>query len=291
MKTQLRLGFYFFSLFGLLLSAQATTNTTIIPEFKAYPLEYADGPNSMGAIKEMLGDNVSVVYDRRTRQLLVLATSNQHATITQLIKQLNVPPKNVSVTVTFKETGSSDHTGGSISGRGQIRQSAQGGSHSSIRITPSLVDQHNTSQSNTRQQLLVTSGKQATLSIGEDVPYIDWIMEYGFHHRIVTEQINWQRVGSYLVIEPTVIGDGPMIHVKLTPELSGLVDNSPYRTRFNTVSTEVDVSAGVPFTIGGGEQNQEFYSRFLIGVDRSGQRKNLTIEMTAQIISADGTAP
>lgn len=287
MKNQIRLRFCIISLFGLLLSAQATTNTTIIPEFKAYPLEYADGPNSMGVIKEMLGDNVSVVYDRRTRQLLVLATSNQHTTITQLIKQLNVPPKNVSVTVTFKETGSNDHTGSSM----QIRQSAQGGSHSSIRITPSLVDQHNTSLSNTRQQLMVTSGKQATLSIGEDVPYIDWIMEYGFHHRIVTEQINWQRVGSYLVIEPTVIGDGPMIHVKLTPELSGLVDNSPYRTRFDTVSTEVDVTAGVPFTIGGGEQNQEFYSRFLIGVDRSGQRKNLTIEMTAQIISADGTAP
>jgi len=285
-KTQLRMGLCIIFLMGLILPALAATNIiTTTPEFKAYPLGFADGPSSIEMIKGMVGNDVHIVYDRGTRQLLVLASSNQHATIAMMVKQLNVPQKNVSVTVTFKGTGDSDRTGASVTGSGRIIHTGQGGTHSTIRLNPSLIDQHSSTTSNTRQQLMVISGKQASLSIGEDVPYIDWIMEYGFHHRIIEQQVKWQRVGSYLVIEPTVIGDGPMIRVKLTPELSGLVDNSPYRTRFETVSTEVVVSDGVPFTIGGGGQNQEFYSRFLIGVDRSGQRHNLNIEMVAQIMT------
>lgn len=270
---------------AMAITGLATTNTPAVPEFKAYPLGFADGPNAIAVITNMLGSDVRVVFDPGTRQLLMVASSNQHATAAMLIKGLNVPPKNVSVTVNFKGTSDSDRTGASVAGGVRITHNSQGGTHSTIHLNPSVIDQHSSTTSNTRQQLLVISGKSASLSIGEEVPYIDWIMEYGVHHRVIEQQIRWQRVGSFLIIEPTVIGDGPMIRVKLTPELSGLVDDTPYRTRFDTLSTEVVVSDGVPFTIGGGGQNQEFYSRFLIGVDRSGRRQNLNIEMTANILS------
>jgi hypothetical protein len=54
------------------------------------------------------------------------------------------------------------------------------------------------------------------------------------------------------------------------------------------VATEVTVSDGVPFTLGGLAEKNEFYSRFLIGLDRSGARKNLDIELTARIIDPAG---
>jgi type II secretory pathway component GspD/PulD (secretin) len=273
------------------LTTLATTNNTPLPELKAYSLGLADGPNAVTVITNMLGADARVVFEPGTRKLLIIASSNQHAIAAMIIKELNVPPKNVSITVNFRGMGNSDRTSASVTGGARVTRSKQGGTQTTIRFNPDLVDQHSETTSNTRQQLLVISGKSAILSIGEDVPYIEWIMDYGFHHRIIEQQLQWQRVGSFLVIEPTVVGEGPLIRVKLTPELSGLVDNSPYRTRFETVSTEVVVSDGVPFTIGGGGQNQDFYSRFLIGVDRSGKRQNLTIEMTATILPASNARP
>ncbi len=270
---------------GLMLKASASENAP--QELVVYPIGFADGPNSVEVIKSVLGNDIHVVYDRISRKLLVLASSNQHAAVAMLVKQMDVPLKNVSVTVTFKRTDDRDHASSSLTGGGQVIRTPQGGMRTTVRLTPSLVNQQSEMTSSAKQQLLVSSGKQASLAVGEEVPYIDWLMEYGFHNRIITQRVNWQRVGSFLVIEPTIIGEGPMIRVKLTPELSGLVDNSPYRTRFDTVSTEVIVSDGIPFTLGGAGQNQEFYSRFLIGVDRSGKRENLNIEMTARILSPE----
>ena len=89
-------------------------------------------------------------------------------------------------------------------------------------------------------------------------------------------------------MEPLVIGDGPTIRVRLTPELRGLVNGNPYRTKFTTVATEVVVSDGVPFGLGGLKENKDFYSRFLVGVDRSGNRQTLDIELTAHIVPVGG---
>jgi hypothetical protein len=113
-------------------------------------------------------------------------------------------------------------------------------------------------------------------------------MEYGRRYHYFEQHLSWQRVGAYLAIEPVVINDGPFIRIRLTPELSGLVDNNPYRTRFANVATEVTVSDGVPFTLGGLGEKSDFYSRFLIGMDRHGRQKTLDIELTATIIPPSG---
>jgi type II secretory pathway component GspD/PulD (secretin) len=252
------------------------------PEFKAYPLNYADGPATVETIKGLVGADARVAYDPATRKLLVMAGSHQHATIARLVEELNLPPRNVRIIVRFEGAGSEDTSSASVSGQGGVVVTRQG-TRSSVRIQPRIEQQHTETTSSAQQQLLVTSGRQATLFVGENVPYLEWIMDYGWRHHHIEQHVVWQQVGAYLVIEPVILGNGSLIRVKLTPELSGRVDGNPYRTRLATATTEVTASDGVPFSLGGLARTHEFYSRFLIGRDRNGRRQTLDIEMTAHI--------
>lgn len=268
--------------------ALADTNTTAeVPEFKTYDIGFADGSNAAEIVRTVVGNSGKVFFDPVSHKLMVLTSSNSHVAIAGIVRQLNVPPKNVSVAVRFLGKGSASQRGASISAQGGVVID-NSGSHSTIRIQPNLVDQRTEVSSNTRQQLLVSSGRQASIFIGEEVPYIEWLMEYGRRYHYIEQQVSWQRVGATLVIEPVVIGNGPLIRIKLTPELSGLVDNNPYRTRFANVATEVTVSDGVAFTLGGLAEKDDFYSRFLIGMDRDGRRQTLDIELTATIVPPEG---
>ena len=79
-----------------------------------------------------------------------------------------------------------------------------------------------------------------------------------------------------------------MIRIRLTPELSGLVDGNVLHTRFSGVATEVVVQHGQTFQIGGLDKDNDFYSRFLVGFDRSGGQQKLNITLTPHIVGPAG---
>jgi hypothetical protein len=272
---------------GLTFMAAAATNEVEPPEFKVYGLQFADGSNTVEIIKTVVGEDGKVFFDPATHKLMVLAASNRQAVVAQMVRQLDVTPSNVRIDVTFRRHGSNRQRGASVTGQGTIVLN-NSGPRSSVRIQPHVEDRSGENHSLTVQQLLVSSGRQGSLFIGEDVPYIDWIMDYGWRYHYVEQKVAWQRVGAYLAIEPTVIGEGPLIRVRLTPELSGMVEGQPLRTRFANVATDVTVSDGIPFTLGGLAEQHDFYSRFLVGFDRTGAKENLDIELTAHIVPAAG---
>ena len=267
------------------LMAGGEETSTVPPEFKTYPLGYADGSNTIETIKGVVGSDIKVFYDPATRQLLALASSNQHTLIAQLVQQLNLPPRKVRVTVQFKTRGSTIDRNASVNGKARVELDRHG-NRSSVIMRPRLEDRRTEVDSAPRQQLLVTSGRQASLFIGENIPHVEWIMDYGYRVHVIEQRFEWQRVGAYLLIEPTIIGDGPMIRVRLTPELSGLVEGNRHRTRFTTASTDVTAVNGVPFSLGGLAEKNDFFSHFLVGMSQSGEQQTLNIEMTATILPA-----
>lgn len=268
-------------------TALADTNTTEIPVFNTYDIGFADASNAVEVVRTVVAPDGKVFYDPATRKLMVLATSNRLDAVAGVVKQLNVPPNNVSVTVRFLGQGTSRRRGASLSGGGGVIVTG-GRARSSITIQPEIKHQTTETSTQTSQQLLVSSGRQASIFIGEEVPYMEWLMEYGRRHHYFEGRIAWQKVGASLVIEPLVVGRGPLIRLRLTPELSGTVDGNPYRTRFANVATEVTVTDGVPFPLGGLSEKNDFFSRFLVGVDDTGQAHNLQIELTARIIPPSG---
>lgn len=272
---------------GMALVAAALAGDAPIPEFRVYALGYADASNAVSVVGSVLGADGKVFYDASARKIMVLAPSNRHEQVAAVIRGLDVAPLNVRIEVRYRGEGADTESSASVSGRGRV-VFGNGPTRSSVRIQPQVTESSSTLTSTTAQQILVSSGRQASIFVGESVPYLEWIMDYGIRCGLFAQQVAWQQVGATLVAEPFVIGEGPMIRVRLTPELSGLVNGNPYRTRFTSVATEVVVSDGVPFSLGGLNENKDFYSRFLVGVSKTGARKTLDIELTAHIVPVVG---
>ncbi len=71
--------------------------------------------------------------------------------------------------------------------------------------------------------------------------------------------------------------------MRVTPELSGVVEGRPERIRFAQAATELVVRDGETLQLGGFDQHRDFYDRFLIGSRRGGQAQSLAIELTPRV--------
>jgi type II secretory pathway component GspD/PulD (secretin) len=134
--------------------------------------------------------------------------------------------------------------------------------------------------------LVAMDGHSASLRVGETVPYLAWLTEYGCRHGYIREaHIERREVGSFLAVEPEIIGEGLMIRVRLIPELSGRLEDGTSQTiRFTQVATEVIACDGQPVSIGGFTKDQDFYSKFLIGRSGTGESSTTDITLTPRIL-------
>jgi type II secretory pathway component HofQ len=273
---------FLFALLVLGASAQQGQN-----RFEVYPLGFADAPSAVEMVKAIVGPTGSVSLDEANHRLLVVATDENHAQVANMMRKLNVPPKNVRIEVRFVGSSSQQNVGAGIGASGEIVRD-EGISRTRIKVKPHVENTSIVASSDVAQMLLVASGRQGVLRVGESVPYVDWFVDYGLRYGYLQQRVNWKDVGASLIVEPMVIGDGPMIRIRLTPELSGIVDGNVYRTSFSRVATEVVVQDGQTFQIGGLDKDSDFYSRFLIGFDRSGGEQALKITLTPRIVGPAG---
>ena len=255
--------------------------------FEVYPLGFAEGPSAVEMVKAIIGPTGSVTLDETNHRLLVVATDDKHAQVESMMRKLNVPPKNVRIEVRFEGASDQQDVGAGVGASGEIVRE-EGITRTTIKVKPRVENTSVKTSSDVAQTLLVASGRQGSLHVGENVPYVDWFVDYGIRNGYLERSIEWKDVGASLIVEPIVIGGGPMIRIRLTPELSGLVDGNVYRTAFARVATEVVVQDGQTFQIGGLDKDEDFYSRFLIGFDRSGSRQSLNITLTPRIVDSSG---
>jgi type II secretory pathway component GspD/PulD (secretin) len=255
--------------------------------FEVYNLGFADAPSSVEMVKTIVGPTGSVSLDEANRRLLVVTTDEKHAQVANMMRKLDVPPRNVRIEVRFIESSNEKNVGADLGASAEIVRD-EGITSTKIKVKPRIENTTVAASSDVTQTLLVSSGRQGILRVGESVPYVDWLVEYGMRYGYLQQGVQWKDVGASLVVEPMVIGEGPMIRIRLTPELTGLADGNVYQTRFSRVATEVVVQDGQTFQIGGLDKDSDFYSRFLIGFDRSGNRQSLNITLTPHILEASG---
>ena len=105
---------------------------------------------------------------------------------------------------------------------------------------------------------------------------------------MIRERVQWQDVGSFLAVKAVALGEGDQIRVELTPVLSGHSGGQPHQVRFAEVTTAVTVTAGQTIQLGGLTGGNEFYRRFLMGVDRGHSAEQLDIELTPTLLDAGG---
>ncbi len=248
-----------------------------------YPVVFGDIDALETYARTVVAEDGHVVPDAGGRRLIIVTTDEKHGQLNDVLGQTDARAGNVRIEVRFRETGTERDTGIGVRGAGEVVL-GPGGTEGTVVLRPELRHTVTDTAGDTRQIIMAASGREAVLRVGERVPYIDWIMDYGWHGGYIRSRVEWQEVGSFLVVTPTILPDGSTVHVRLTPELRGRVDGHPHHTRFTGLATEVTVRDGNTLRIGGSAEDQEFYSRFLIGIDRSGVRRSLDIELTPQIV-------
>ncbi len=280
--------------FGTALAAALLTYTAAFaaePEegrfFRVHPLGFVEVDIAEAAAKAIISEGGSVIPDRRNQRLLVRATETEHRRLTEALAAINRPPVNIRIDVDFDEAGSSRQRGVGVDARGIYRSGGGGGASVGI----GLADRSSQFSDRARQTLVVASGREASLRVGERVPWLEWIETWGRNAGVFESRVNWQDVGAFLVVEPTLIGEGPNIRIRLIPELSGRVGGQPHRVRFAAAATEIVARAGQTVSLAGLGQSNEFYSRFLVGFDAGGARRSLNIALTPTLLSPPSPPP
>ncbi|MCX6996795.1 MAG: hypothetical protein NTV49_06855 [Kiritimatiellaeota bacterium] len=272
---------------------------------------YALDPNNEAVVqvlRSLVSTNDLVTPDRINGRILVITTAARHAQIAQSAASLRVPPRNVKIEVRFNQAGRDSRAGVSVGAHGGAFATRDSLHIGRIRISPSLTESVTQASSTVSQFLVVASGREAALFVGAEVPYLDYILDYGVQYGVLAERIAWQKVGAYLLVQPTILGDGRDIEIRLTPSLSGTVAGRPYETRFTALATVLTVCDGATVNLGGlgqsaarsssrlgagggagqGGRPADFYAKFLVGRDRGGAEQSLNITLTPHIVGPDG---
>lgn len=252
-------------------------------EFKVYPLGFVEPEVAETAAQTLAGHTGRVILDRPGGRVLLWASPTAHTQFADLLRQLNVPPVNVRIEVEFVEHGqtSDSHAGIGLDGGVIFRD---GDAEARGRITGTFDQRHSESRESVRQILLVASGREASLAVGEDVPYLAWINQCGLGWSLYAQEIQWQKVGAFLVVQPTVLPDGRTLRIRLIPELSGLVEGQPHRVRYTRAATEIIAVNGRAVSLAGHGEQREFYERFLVGVGRSGSQRAMDLRLTPTLM-------
>lgn len=269
----------------LIVSAVATKASDDVQTLKIYPLD----PNNAAlieAVRGLVGTNGLVTLDRANSRVLVITTTDKHQRLRQAMSALNVVPRNVRVEVRFQQAGGRQEQDASLQGRGAFL--ADPLKKGSIRLRGAAADRTTLTSADTTQQLTVASGHEASLFIGQEVPNLEYLMDYCVRWHVLTERIGWDRVGAQLVVQPTIIGDGPNINIRLIPQLSGMVAGRSYATKLIGLATEIEVADGRTIPIGGLGRHAEFYDRFLVGLKQAGSAQALSLTLTPHILPAAG---
>ena len=286
---------YIFSI-GLLFVSLACFAEDVkdVPEktfFETYPLRIADPDGIVEVIKAVVGEKGRVIYYKRGNELIVSTSKRGHAEVAVLLNKLHantidarIAP-NIRIEVDFIENTRTIRRGVN-SGFDDGVVVSRKGRKTNFKFKSSVRSQSSGGMSNVRQTIVVRSGRSARIKIGEEVPYYDWLMEFGVNGGVIEQVFEMREVGSSLVVEASLIGNGPLIDVKLIPELSGLVNGQVNRIQYRKLATEVTIRNGSTITIGGLSKNENFYKHFLAGAERGGLSSGLNVKLTASVVGS-----
>jgi len=247
-------------------------------EVEVYPLGLSDFETAERIANQIVSSEGKLVADKKGNRLILLDYPEKREALRQALTKVLPASCNVRIQVSFLEDNTIDASSLGFQGGGEIGPGVVNpgeGSHFEIKAQESGAN----TLSFLEQELIVMSGGKAHLRVGTNLPYADWIYSYGVDHGFWAGAIRWKEVGAQMIVEPYVL-DNKQIRIRLTPELSYVVDSRTMTTAIEKLSTEIIVSSGDVIDLGGiPAANKEFYSKFLVGFNRLGEKRSLQIKL------------
>lgn len=254
-------------------------------EMRVYDLGLTDPAVAADVVRGLLSAEGRVYPDPAQHRLVVSDRPEVHARVAEALRTLAVAPRNVRIEVRARMERTDRErrieASGTVGG-GPVRVGI------GRRPPPRGVEvgaQESRSRSNVQatQQLVVLSGGRASLTVARQVPYSEWLFSWGVTHGLWAQSVAWQEVGTSMVVEPRVLGDGT-IHVRLTPRFDYRTAGDSQAVEVNELSTEVVVREGEEIELGGVPfRDETFRERFLAGIDESGQTSRVAMTLRATV--------
>jgi type II secretory pathway component HofQ len=133
--------------------------------------------------------------------------------------------------------------------------------------------------------VLVQDGGSGSLLVAQEVPYsqVAYYYDYAVGKGYVAHGTAWQRVGTSLVVQPTVLPNN-QIRLRLIPSLSYLTPGGGGTIELVEAATEVIVPVGRRVSLGGATTGLHSVTRQILGVreEQSSSETGITLLATLQ---------
>jgi type II secretory pathway component GspD/PulD (secretin) len=256
-----------------------------------HQLGFADPQGAYELVQGVLSPDGRAVLDERHNSLVVLDLPDRQEAVGKILATLQRPIQNLRVETRIVDRETGEDVQVDVSGQLIIRSPRQR-SGASVYFEADSKDSERTSTS--RQFVVVASGGEASISLGKEIPYQKWLFTYGRRHGIIASETVWQQVGSRLSVRPTVIDGGRAIRLRIVPEFDYTLGGGGKKKKkpgkktvlFAAAATELVVPVGEEVLIGGSEEQNDFYSRLLVGYDRQRRVRRVDIYLRATIMES-----
>ena len=131
---------------------------------------------------------------------------------------------------------------------------------------------------------IVQDGGTASMLVASEVPstVVLWFRDYATGQGHAVQGTAWQRVGTTLVVSPTILPNG-QIRVRLTPQVSYFSPQGDGSIEFNEAATEVIVPNGRAMRIGGATRGINQVTRQILGYREQQASSESSFILTATI--------
>ena len=267
-------------------AAQLNPRPPAKTEMRVYDLGLNDPAMAAEIIRGLLSPEGRVYPDPAQHRLVVSDRPEVHARVAEAMKTLNVVPRNIRIEVTARMERTDRErqleASGTVGG-GPVRVGVGRRPPPRTGVVIGGQDSRSRTTVNAQQQLLVLSGGRASLTVAEEVPYSEWLYTWGLGHGLWAQNVVWQEVGTSMVVEPRVLGNGTIL-VRLTPRFDYRAGGNSQTVDVTELSTEVIVREGEEVSLGGVPfRDTDFRDRFLAGIDESGQTASVAISLRARV--------
>ncbi|MEM8953335.1 MAG: hypothetical protein AAGD22_04205 [Verrucomicrobiota bacterium] len=283
------------------------------------PLGVSDIAQVEELLSQVLSPGASFEILKIKRSVRITDTPESIEATREYLKTIGTPGPNVRIEVTSRAMGNQNTNGFEVSGgvvgnngRGFIGGSTPGVTrrtptpghpaskhHPGSVIRGGVIDgngsinggaididalNQNTGTSNLNSSFIVVSnGRTGIIEVVREVPVVDFFLLYGVDSGLITPDVQWQKVGSQLVVKPIVSGD--LVTVEVTPRISEFIVKNidVFRDRpinrpltgvdqyidFTQLTTTVVVKDGGTITIGGFTRAPAEFNRYFWGNTRT----------------------
>ena len=132
---------------------------------------------------------------------------------------------------------------------------------------------------------VVQDGGTASMMVASEVPYtaISWFRDYATGRGYIAQGTAWQRVGTTLVVNPTILPKG-QIRVRLVPQVSYFTPDGGGRIEFTEAVTDVIVPNGRAMRVGGATRGINQVTRQILGYSQQQSASESSFILTATIL-------